>query len=856
VPESASLSAGDRLGRYEIIAMIGAGGMGEVYRARDPQLHRDVALKILRRHSASEEGVKRFTLEARAAGSLNHPNIVAVYDVGVEAGTPFVVSELLEGETLRARLDRGPVTFHKAVEYAVQIADALAAAHARTIWHRDVKPANAFITNDGRVKLLDFGIAKLGEQRLVSNTTDTTEDLSDRHHVIGTPGYMAPEQVLGRPCDHRTDLFALGTVLYEMLTRKQAFKRASSVETMTAVLNDDPLDALTSNPNLPPMAAAIVRRCLEKNPEERFQSARDLSFDLHQLLGVNTDRRPVVPSPAVRGRTIARALVAVAVIAGAMVAGWLIARPPPPPSFEQLTFRRARISAARFVSDGRSVVYSESPQGNALQLWRLNLGENPPTRPLDLPDGTDILAARAGELVLSVNRRFLLGERFVGTLAVAPLSGGAPKNLEDNIEDADWDAQHSQMAVVRSTGGIGGRSWLEYPSGTRLHETTGSIRFPRLSPDGKRLAFIEDSIGSAEGGRVWMATIGGTPMVTPLTEKWKFIRGLAWSPDGSEIWFTAGVSRSNRELMAVSPTGRQRVLMAAPGSLTLWDVARDGRVLLSRDDERRSLVGITPGETTERELSLFDDTGLADISDDGKRLLFSDRFGVYIRDVDKTLPARLDLTDAYADELSADGEQVLATSRDGRSLMILPTGTGSLRKLPAHNIESYNGARWFADGQRVLFAGREPGHDLRSYVQDIKGGAPVALTPEHTWALAISHDGRYAAAVSDKEAGVTLWSIDGSSPPRRLAGSETDDRPVCFSKDNTALWIFRRGEVPGQVIRLGIANGKREVWKPLLPADVAGVYSITEFAITPDGKAYFYSYRRVLSQLYIVTGLR
>jgi dipeptidyl aminopeptidase/acylaminoacyl peptidase len=558
----------------------------------------------------------------------------------------------------------------------------------------------------------------------------------------------------------------------------------------------------------------------------------------------------------VRGRTIVRAVAAVAVVAGAMVAGWLIARPPPSPSFDPLTFRRARISAARFVSDGRSVVYSESPQGNAMLLWRLNIGENPPTRPLDLPDGADILAARGGELVLSLNRRFLLGERFVGTLAILPLGGGAARNLQDNIEDADWDPQSGQIAVVRSTGGISGRSWLEYPSGTQLYETTGSIRFPRLSPDGRHLAFIEDGIGSAEGGHVSVATIGGTPVVKRLTEKWKFIRGLAWSPDGSEIWFTAGVSRSNRELKAVSPAGKLRVLMSAPGSLTLWDVARDGRVLISRDDERRSVVGIAPGDTTERELSLFDDSGLADISDDGKRLLLSDRAGVYIRDVDQTFPARQYLTDAYADELSADGQQVLATSRDGRELMILPTGAGSIRKLPAPNIESYNGAHWFADGRRVLFAGREPGHDLRSYVQDITGGAPVPLTPEHVWALAISHDGRQAAAISDKEAGVTLWSIDGSSPPRRVAGSEAGDRPVCFTQDNSALWIFRRGEVPGRVIRLDLKNGKREVWKPLLPADPVGVYSIIELAITPDGKAYFYSYLRVLSQLYIVTGLR
>ena len=302
--DSVSLSPGDRLGRYEIASLLGTGGMGEVYRAHDPHLKRDVALKVVRRTAATTDQLERFTREARAASSLNHPNIVAVYDAGVEGGVPFVVTELLEGETLRARLDRGPIPFRKAVEYAIQIAHALDAAHAGRIWHRDVKPANAFILNDGRVKLLDFGIAKLAERAWHSEADDPTSNLSESREVLGTAGYMSPEQVLGQPMDHRTDIFALGAVLYEMFTRTRAFKRSSSVETMHAVLHDDPVDPLTLSPTLPPMAVAIVRRCLEKNKEERFQSARDLAFDLQQLDSTKAEETPsdTAADPMAAGR--------------------------------------------------------------------------------------------------------------------------------------------------------------------------------------------------------------------------------------------------------------------------------------------------------------------------------------------------------------------------------------------------------------------------------------------------------------------------------------------------------------------------------------------------------------------------
>ena len=283
-----TLSAGTRLGPYEILAPIGAGGMGEVYRARDERLKRDVAIKVLPSlFSADADRMRRFEQEAQAAGGLNHPNITAVHDLGTHQGAPYIVTELLEGETLRARLSGGAVSVRKATDYAVQIADGLAAAHEKGIVHRDLKPENLFLTNDGRVKILDFGLAKLtqteGQAQQHSNLP--TAAGTEPGLVMGTLGYMSPEQVKGKPADARSDIFAFGAILYEMLSGSRAFQRDTAAESMSAILREEPPDLSATNKNIQPGLERIVRHCLEKNPEERFHSAHDLAFDLQALSG-------------------------------------------------------------------------------------------------------------------------------------------------------------------------------------------------------------------------------------------------------------------------------------------------------------------------------------------------------------------------------------------------------------------------------------------------------------------------------------------------------------------------------------------------------------------------------------------
>jgi eukaryotic-like serine/threonine-protein kinase len=846
-----ALSPGDYLGPYRIIHLLGSGGMGEVYRAHDSRLERDVALKIMRRSSDAEH-VARFSREARAAGSLNHPNIVAVYDVGEEGGVPYVVTELLEGETLRARLNRAPLPYRKAVEYGTQIAQALDAVHAKGIWHRDVKPGNVFVTNDGRVKLLDFGVAKLSEQHHFSQAETVTADDSRTGEVRGTPGYMSPEQVLGNEIDHRTDIFALGIILYEMFTGARAFQRNSTIETMNAVLQADPADPLKLKPDLAPVAAAVVRRCLEKNREDRFQSARDLAFDLQQLRDQTGTVSKVVQPPAWRRVKVQAATVAAIGLLG--VALWLLwPTTVVAPSFEQLTFSRGRIGGARFASGGAAVVYSEATQGHALEISRIELADRLSTRSLNFDAGTDVLAARAGDLALLQNPRFVQGERFVGTLAQASL-GGAPREIADNIEHADW-SQSGELALVQTTVAIGGKSRLEYPQGQVLYTTSNaSIRFARVSPDGQRVAFLEDRRGRlAPSGEIKIVDRNGKILV--LTGEFESVRGLAWSANGEEVWFAGGKQSANRALQAVSLNRKLRTVYEAPGSLTLWDIASDGRVLLTRDEERRAVVALPPGEKVERDLSWFDLSGVAALSKDGLWLLCGDRFGVYLRSTSGSKPTPL-LDNGWADDLSPDGKLVLATIDSSRKLVVVPKGAGSPQPLPSHGITQYNGAWWFPDGRRVLFTGKRDGEEQRSYVQDTTGGgAPTAITPQGTWGVAISPTGDSIAAIASGQ-GITLWPVRVGGPPKSVSGSEEGERPVAWHENGQSLWLFRRGEIPAHIYALDIATGRRQLWKTLSPPDTAGVYSIIEFQITPSGNAYAYSYTRLLSQLYLARGLK
>jgi eukaryotic-like serine/threonine-protein kinase len=844
-----------RIGVYELQVLLGKGGMGEVYRARDTRLGRDVAIKILpERFKVDPERVGRFEREGKLLAALNHPNIGTLYGVEEADGKKALVLELVDGVVLADRIDSGPLPLKEALPIARQIADALDAAHEKGIVHRDLKPRNVGLTRDGIVKVLDFGLAKLvtgdDAEQHKSDGEISTAGGTEEGAIRGTAAYMSPEQARGFPVDKRTDIWAFGCVLYEMLTGRRAFPGATYSDTVTRVLEYEP-DWTALPASTPPNIVRLLERCVEKEAKRRLRDIGDARIELDDALG--TERSPAA---ATRAQPIHRRWRALAIAAGVMlpagIAAALWLAQPVHASFEQLTFHRARIGGARFVSSGAAVVYSEASQGDALEISRLDFADSPLSRPLNYPVRSEVLAARAGELALSLNRRFVIGERFVGTLAIAPLGGGTPRETEENIEEADWDAAGTQLAVVRASDGLT-QSSIEFPIGRVLYKTNHSIRFLRVSPDGQRLAFVEEALARGVGGHLGIVDLNGK--VTELTRDWDSVRGLAWSAGGHEIWYAAGAARSNRALRAVTLDRKERLVLDAPGSLTLWDITADGRVLLSRDEERRAVVAVRPGETIERDLSLFDDSGLVAISADGKWVLCGDRGFVFLRATDGSAPLQL-LEDGLADDISPDGKEILATIEAGHTLVVVPKGTGNPRRLPKlEGFDVYRGAKWFPDGRRVLFTGSETGKDSRSYVQDVNGGLPKPLTPEDTRGLAISPAGDMVAVVGGQPEEMSIWPMTGGQP-RKVSGFKQDDRPVAWSSDGRSMWVFRRGEVPGNIYQLDLTSGERRLWKSLVPPDSAGVYSIVEFRITPKGDAYAYGYSRLLSQLYLVRGLK
>src|SRR5512141_3053332 len=430
-----SLAAGSRLGPYEIVTPIGAGGMGEVYRARDPRLGRDVAVKDLpASFSKDPDRLRRFEQEARAAGVLNHPNIMAVYDIGTVEGSPYVVSELLEGETLRSRLGGGPLAPRRATEYAVQIAHGLSAAHEKGIVHRDLKPENLFVTKDGRVKILDFGLAKLtqpdggGSQTNFPTAAASAE--TEPGVVLGTLGYMSPEQVRGRPADARRDTCSFGAILYEMLSGKRAFHRDTAADTMSAILREDPPDLSSTNRLVSPALDRIIRHCLEKDPEARFHSAHDLAFQLQLPATDVISGIAAAPSAKPRLPPAVLATGAIALVAGAALAALFLRRPPEAHSVRPVRFAVPIPPGTTYAPSDISRGVSISPDGTRLVIEALSNGRRRLfLRPLDSEKFTELEgSAGASAHFWSPDSRFIAFFAD-GKLKKIPAAGGPAEEL-------------------------------------------------------------------------------------------------------------------------------------------------------------------------------------------------------------------------------------------------------------------------------------------------------------------------------------------------------------------------------------------------------------------------------------------
>jgi serine/threonine protein kinase/Tol biopolymer transport system component len=847
-----ALSAGSRLGPYEILSPLGAGGMGEVYRARDARLDRDVAVKVLPSRLAEDPvALARFEREAKAVAATSHPNILAIFDVGRSDGIAFAVTELLDGETLRGRLGAGPIPARKAIEYAVQIAEGLAAAHDKGIVHRDVKPENLFVMKDGRIKILDFGLAR---QVTAPKAEDTNSPTLSRHTepgtVMGTMGYMSPEQVRGKPADQRSDLFSFGAVLYEMLTGRRAFQGETPADTLTAILTKEPAEISTPEATLSPTIDRIVRRCLERDPEARFRSAHDLGFALATLSGLS---RPGMPTADVERvstqrplRVVSLALIVIALVAGAFVIGGRLEKTPLP-SFRQLTFRRGTVSSARFTPDGQTIVYSAAWEGGLPEVFTTR-PDTVESRPLGLAN-TTLVATAPGEMAVVQHTV----HTFQGTLARISLAGGVPREVREWVWDADWTPDGLQFAVV---GFRNGKSQLEFPIGRVLYQGGGTaIRNVRISPRGDEVALIDQW-----GGAASIVVVDASARSRILSKGWESAEGLAWSPDGREIWFTASREGAGRALHAVGLSGKERVIARTTGTLTLQDIFHDGRVLLTETRSRGEAWGLAPGATRERDLSWLDDTAVADVSDDGKSFVFVDRGSVYLRRTDGSAPVRLGPGTNAA--LSPDGKFVISSPQTSpNKLTVLPTGAGEARTLPPGTVYDNVGVWWFPDGKRILILGREQGLGVRVFIQSLDEGLPRPLTPEGSWPLfatrPISPDGKLVTIFTASGGTWTLRATDGSGETRSIPGLR-DSGVLAWSGDGRYLFVRRNAAgLPARIQRLDLKAGRLEPWRDLGPADAAGVRSDNLMVfLTPDGRSYLYSYRRDLSDLYLVEGLK
>jgi hypothetical protein len=853
------LSGGSRLGPYEILAPLGAGGMGEVYRARDERLKRDVAIKVLpASYSQDADRLRRFEQEAQAAGGLNHPNITAVYDVGAHEGAPYIVTELIEGETLRARLAGGAIPARKAIDYAVQIARGLAAAHEKGIVHRDLKPENLFLTNDGRVKILDFGLAKLTQpegQPAGQTSLPTAPASTEPGVVMGTLGYMSPEQVKGKPTDQRSDLFSFGAILYEMLAGARAFHRDSAAETMSAILREEPPDLSATNKNVQPGLERIVRHCLEKNPEQRFHSAHDLAFDLESLSSVPAAvSGPVVRDAGSRFGRRAAAGLALAVAVGAAYFLGTRSHREERLSFRSFTFRRGTIRSARFAPDGHTIVYGAAWQGAPVRLFSASTGHLE-SAPIALPDA-DILAINAGgDLLISLGRRYITTHHSVGTLALAPLAGGAAHELLENVEGADFGPDGRSFAVIRE---VEGKDRLEYPLGKVLCETVGWMSHIRVSPGGDQVAFFDHYDRWDNRGTV--AVVDRQGRKRTLTQIYSSEEGLTWSPSGDEIWFSAGFGLGGDSIVAVTLAGKTRVVYRGVGDMAIFDVARGGKVLLSRALDQREMMFGHFGEVRDRDLSWFDWSYPKDMLASGGTVLFSETglgsgstYGAYIRRTDGAPAVRIG--DGAPLSLSPDGKFAIAkTITSPPKIVLLPTGTGESRTLAIGAVEG-DQASWFPDGHRILLEGHEPGHRTRLYVVEADGSSVKPISGEGiriNGSNPVSPDGMSVTATG-RDGRAYVYPVDGGEP-RLIPALSEDDEISRWTPDGIALYVFRHGELPARVVRLNLATGKREPWKEILPSDPSGVVTITPILLTPDGKSYAYSYPRVLSQLFLGEG--
>jgi eukaryotic-like serine/threonine-protein kinase len=849
---SSTFGPGAELGPYRIESLLGTGGMGHVFRARDTRLDRLVAIKTSR-----ERFDERFQREARTVAQLNHPHICTLHDVGREGDTNYLVMELVAGETLADRLRKGPMPTAEVLRLGAQMADALDRAHRAGIVHRDLKPGNVMLSKSG-IKLLDFGLARAvapgGAATVQAESPTMNSPITAHGTIVGTVPYMAPEQLEGKESDARSDLWALGCVLYEMMTGTQAFEGTSQASLIAAILKEQPRALAALAPLTPPALEHLVHQCLAKDPDDRWQTAGDLRRELVWIAeagSASVDAPMPAPKRASRER-IAWGLAVVAVVTAVALALSLGSgrTTNSQPVFTALTYRPAAIFRAAFAPDGKTVVFSAAPEGNTPQLFVLR-PENPLPQPFGEP-GTHLLSVSSkGELAVLTGATYLSQRLFTGTLARMPLGGGAPREVLEHVREADWAPSGSDLAIIREAAG---KDRLEYPIGKVLYECSGYLSDLSFSPQGDRIAFFEHPSRYDDRGSVNTVDLQGKR--TMLSDGYWGEEGIAWEPDGRAVLFSASQTGTTWTVYAVTPDGKRRVALRSAGGQTIHDVNAQGRWLTTRDDQTWHAMVRLPGWQEERDMSWLDASLFPHLSEDDRIVAFTEQgflagnnYAVCLRKTDGGDVLRLG--DGLSMDLTPDGKYVLATIFSPPQIVAYPTGPGEPKRLDRGGLENFsNHGRWFPGGDSILFEGHETGKATRMFVQRLDG-APRSVTPEGTSAGLPSRDGTFVLAKGGDGA-YKRYPLSGGGEPRPVPWLTRADVPIRTSRDGRSVLSSRPVDVPTRVEQIDLESGRRTLVREIAPRDRVGLLGIFPTSIADDEDSYAYWTWSLRSTLFTV----